>query len=106
MRHPDSVVETSTARPASVAERPSLERNVLDGPYQYPGRRLADRVGWRRAPSLVVVVGLRELGEPPRKALVVDLAEPQLRARSVGLYYLARSVSIAPAGSPAGSSGA
>jgi MFS family permease len=44
-----------------------------------------------------VVAGLREIGEPARKALILDLAEPHLRARSVGLYYLVRSVSIAPA---------
>lgn len=44
-----------------------------------------------------VVGGLRELGEPARKALIVDLVEPPLRARSVGLYYLLRSASIAPA---------
>jgi MFS family permease len=44
-----------------------------------------------------VVGGLRELGEPARKALIVDLAEPEVRARSIGLYYLIRSVAIAPA---------
>jgi MFS family permease len=44
-----------------------------------------------------VVGGLREIGEPSRKALIVDLAQPQLRARSVGLYYLVRSAAIAPA---------
>jgi MFS family permease len=44
-----------------------------------------------------VIGGLRELGEPARKALIVDLAQPQLRARSVGLYYLVRSIAIAPA---------
>jgi MFS family permease len=44
-----------------------------------------------------VVGGLREIGEPSRKALIVDLAEPHLRARSVGLYYLVRSSAIAPA---------
>ncbi len=44
-----------------------------------------------------VVGGLRELGEPARKALIVDLVEPHLRARSVGLYYLLRSVAITPA---------
>ncbi len=43
------------------------------------------------------VGGLRELGEPARKALIVDLARPSLRARSIGLYYLIRSVAIAPA---------
>jgi hypothetical protein len=44
-----------------------------------------------------VVGGLRELGEPARKALIVDLASPRVRARSVGLYYLLRSLSVAPA---------
>ena len=44
-----------------------------------------------------VVGGLREIGEPSRKALIVDLAEPAIRARVVGLYYLIRSVAIAPA---------
>jgi MFS family permease len=44
-----------------------------------------------------VIGGLREVGEPARKALIIDLAEPVLRARVVGLYYLGRSVAIAPA---------
>ncbi len=44
-----------------------------------------------------VVGGLREVGEPARKALIVDLAVPSLRARSIGLYYLIRSLTIAPA---------
>lgn len=44
-----------------------------------------------------VVGGLREIGEPSRKALIVDLADPALRGRSVGLYYLVRGVTIAPA---------
>lgn len=44
-----------------------------------------------------VVGGLREVGEPARKALIVDLSRPDLRARTIGLYYLVRSVAIAPA---------
>jgi len=44
-----------------------------------------------------VIGGLREMGEPARKALIVDLAAPRLRARSIGLYYLIRSLAIAPA---------
>lgn len=44
-----------------------------------------------------VVGGLREIGEPARKALIIDLSTPALRARSVGLYYLCRSLAIAPA---------
>ena len=44
-----------------------------------------------------VIGGLRELGEPARKALIVDLALPAVRARTIGLYYLIRSLCIAPA---------
>jgi MFS family permease len=48
------------------------------------------------------VGGLREIGEPARKAMIVDFAEPHLRARSVGLYYLIRSLSITPAAAVGG----
>ena len=44
-----------------------------------------------------VIGGLREIGEPSRKAMIVDFADPQTRARTVGLYYLVRSLSITPA---------
>ena len=44
-----------------------------------------------------VIGGLREIGEPARKAMIVDFARPQLRARSIGLYYLLRSLAITPA---------
>ena len=44
-----------------------------------------------------VVGGLREIGEPSRKAMIVDFARQDLRARTVGLYYLVRSLSITPA---------
>jgi MFS family permease len=44
-----------------------------------------------------VIGGLREIGEPSRKAMIVDFAEPHLRGRTVGLYYLLRSFSITPA---------
>jgi MFS family permease len=49
-----------------------------------------------------VVGGLRELGEPARKALIVDLAHPEARARSVGLYYLIRGLAITPAATVGG----
>lgn len=54
----------------------------------------------RSFPALVfafIVGGLREIGEPSRKAMIVDFAEPHLRARTVGLYYLVRSLTITPA---------
>jgi MFS family permease len=86
-----------------------------------PAGRIADRIG--RKPFVVVtflsfalfpiaivlasnflwlivayvIGGLREIGEPSRKAMIVDLAHDSIRARSVGLYYLVRSISITPA---------
>jgi len=49
-----------------------------------------------------IIGGLREIGEPSRKAMIVDFAEPHLRARTVGLYYLIRSLSISPAAAVGG----
>ncbi len=43
-----------------------------------------------------LINGLREIGEPPRKAMIVDLADPAARGRTVGLYYLIRSMAVAP----------
>lgn len=56
---------------------------------------LAPSFGWQV--GAFIVGGLREIGEPSRKAMIVDLADPNLRARTVGLYYLVRSLSITPA---------
>ncbi len=47
--------------------------------------------------GVYVIGGLREIGEPARKAMIVDLAEPHLRGRTVGLYYLMRGFAITPA---------
>ena len=44
-----------------------------------------------------VVGGLREIGEPARKAMIVDSADEALRGRTVGLYYLVRGLSVTPA---------
>ena len=86
-----------------------------------PAARLADRLG--RKPFVVatftafsllpvavilahsfaglvgafVIGGLREIGEPARKALIVDLVPAGARARGVELYYLIRSLAITPA---------
>jgi MFS family permease len=49
-----------------------------------------------------VVGGLREIGEPSRKAMIVDFASPHLRARTVGLYYLVRSLAVTPAAAVGG----
>jgi MFS family permease len=86
-----------------------------------PAGKIADRVGRRPfviitflsfalfpvaiivASSFTLLVvafaigGLREIGEPARKAMIVDFANENVRARSIGLYYLVRSLSITPA---------
>jgi len=41
-------------------------------------------------PLAFIIAGLREVGEPARKALIVDLAGDEYRGRIIGLYYLVR----------------
>lgn len=53
--------------------------------------------GFASAIIAFIIGGLREIGEPSRKAMIVDFAAPHLRARTVGLYYLIRSLTITPA---------
>jgi MFS family permease len=98
-----------------------LQMGVSIASY-FPGAWLADRVG-RKLPVVVtfamfalfplmvglardaggltlafVVGGLRELGEPARKSLIVDASPPAARGQTVGAYYLVRSLLILPAG--------
>src|SRR5262249_766234 len=42
------------------------------------------------------VAGLWEIGEPARKALIVDLAHESVRGRSIGIYYLIRNLTTFP----------
>jgi len=44
-----------------------------------------------------VVGGLREIGEPARKALIVDFSPLDARGRTVGLYYSIRGFTVAGA---------
>jgi len=44
-----------------------------------------------------VLAGIREFGEPARKALIVDLSSETHRGRVVGLYYLIRGMVVIPA---------
>lgn len=44
-----------------------------------------------------VLMGLREIGEPPRKAMIVDLARDGRRSVDVGAYYLVRGLAVFPA---------
>jgi MFS family permease len=54
--------------------------------------------GFAGAVFAFVVAGMWEVGEPARKALIVDLANPAARGRAIGIYYLARNLSVFPAG--------
>jgi MFS family permease len=49
-----------------------------------------------------VIGGLREIGEPARKALILEFVQPAVRARGVGLYYLVRSLTVSPAAAVGG----
>ncbi len=44
-----------------------------------------------------IIAGLHEIGEPARKARIVDLAEESYRGRVIGLYYLIRGLVTIPA---------
>jgi len=48
----------------------------------------ADTFGWLVV--AFVVRGLKEFGEPVRKALILGQAQPESRARTYGAYYLIR----------------
>ncbi len=41
-----------------------------------------------------VVGGLREIGEPARKAMITDLVPSDVRTQAIGLYWSARSVAV------------
>jgi hypothetical protein len=44
-----------------------------------------------------VYAGLWEIGEPARKAMIVDLADVAQRERMVGVYYFTRGLAVMPA---------
>ena len=44
-----------------------------------------------------LISGMREIGEPARKAMIVDLAPEAVRGRTVGVYYFIRGMVVFPA---------
>jgi MFS family permease len=58
---------------------------------------LATAAGFWGAVVAFVVAGMWEVGEPARKALIVDLAPQKVWGRAVGLYYLLRNLTVVPA---------
>src|SRR5205085_6536354 len=58
--------------------------------------------GFSALVAAFVIGGLKEMGEPARKAFIVDLADSSQRARGVGVYYTIRNLLIVPAGAVGG----
>ncbi len=58
--------------------------------------------GFTALATAFVIGGLKEMGEPARKAFIVDLADPAERARAVGVYYTICNLLIVPAGTIGG----
>jgi MFS family permease len=67
----------------------------------YPLAVLASR-SFGALAAASVVGGLREIGEPARKALIVDLSDPRARGRTVGVYYAIRGFAVAGAAAVGG----
>ncbi len=58
---------------------------------------LAPLGSWTALAAAFVVYGLREIGEPARKALITSLLPEEVRARGVGLYWGVRSFALCSA---------
>ena len=56
----------------------------------------ASTYGW--LVTAFIVGGFKEIGEPARKSLIVDLAPDDIRASTVGVYYTIRNLVVVPAG--------
>jgi MFS family permease len=56
---------------------------VLGGPLGFLGLTVAFVIG-----------GLREIGEPARKAMIADLVPPDVKTQAIGLYWSVRSVAV------------
>lgn len=41
-----------------------------------------------------IVGGLREIGEPARKAMIADLVPPEMKTQAIGLYWSVRSAAV------------
>jgi predicted MFS family arabinose efflux permease len=115
------VLQVRHVSPAEYGVLYAVQQAVSIASY-LPGGRLADRSG--RAPLVALTFvffaffplavrlstsypallaafclgGLKEIGEPARKSLIVDLAPDDQRARTVGVYYGIRNLVVVPAG--------
>jgi hypothetical protein len=84
---------------AKLAERCPRKLLILGGLACYAGFPLV--LAHATTPGWIVLAfglaGLREFGEPARKALIVDLASLEIRGRVVGMYYLILGLVVFPA---------
>jgi MFS family permease len=55
---------------------------------------LGPTLGFAGLAVAFVVGGLREIGEPARKAMIADLVPAESRSQAIGLYWSARSVAV------------
>jgi MFS family permease len=115
------ILETGLASPTTYGLLYAVQQSVAIASY-LPGGKIADLTGRRPIVALTfmffalfplavrlastdamlvgafVIGGLKEIGEPGRKSLIVDLSPGNERARTVGLYYAIRNFVIVPAG--------
>lgn len=118
------VLFVTQARQLSIAQYGMLyaiQQAVAIAAY-VPGAHLANRTGPRRAVAITflffaafpiavrnagtaialvgafILGGLKEVGEPARKALIVELSPEVRRASAVGVYYALRNLVVVPAG--------
>lgn len=99
----------------------AIQQTIAIASY-LPGGRIADRTGrdpvvavtfvffavfplavrlaasYPALAAAFVLGGLKEIGEPARKSLIVDLAPESQRASTVGVYYAVRNLLVVPAG--------
>ena len=59
---------------------------------------LGPALGYAGLVLAYVVGGLREIGEPARKAMISELVDPANRTQFTSLYWAARGVAVMPAG--------
>jgi hypothetical protein len=93
-------IEQVTTFRSKLVDYLSLERNVSLASAAVFILGLGEELWKKFLPKYLEALGASTAvigGEPARKAMIVDFAQENVRARSVGLYYLVRSLSITPA---------
>lgn len=55
---------------------------------------LGTAAGFAGLAAAFVIGGLREIGEPARKAMIADLVPAEARSQAIGLYWSARSLAV------------